>query len=305
LDALEVICQDEADCVLLLRQLVQKSLVRVEHNSASADDRTRYRLLHAVRDYALERLGENAEEDAIRRRHFFFYARLGIELGAEVFGPQHQRAMAGLNADYPNVKAALLYATDKIDLIDKRVQLAASLSYYWRLRGYVREGASWLQMAIADEDSLSLPTRARAYVALLALNGGELFQWNRNIRVLYENERLLATAETLIEPCLAQGDDLAAALLMLTVAGMVDYHGDMHKAEKYATAALYIFQASNDWRNVAFAHNLCVRIALMQGEIQSALAIQEKTVRFLEQHGVTWELREAYKMQIDFARMLP
>jgi hypothetical protein len=79
----------------------------------------------------------------------------------------------------------------------------------------------------------------------------------------------------------------------------------MHKAEKYATAALYIFQASNDWRNVAFAHNLCVRIALMQGEIQSALAIQEKTVRFLEQHGVTWELREAYKMQIDFARMLP
>lgn len=292
LDALEAVCQHEADCVLLLRQLVQKSLVRVEHNSASADDRTRYHLLRAVRDYALERLGEDAEEDAVHRRHFFCYARLGNELGAEVLSPQHQRAMAGLNADYQNIRAALLYATDKIDLIDKRAQLAASLSYYWRLRGYVHEGVSWLQAAIADEDSFSLSTRARVYVALLALNGGELFQWNRNMRVLRESERLLATAEMLIEPCLAQGDSLAAALLMLTVAGMVDYHGDVRKAEQYATAALYIFQASNDWRNVAFAHNLCVRIALVQGEIQSALAIQEKTVRFLEQHGANWGLCE-------------
>ena len=49
----------------LLTLLVDKSLVVAENTSG----RTRYRLLETVRQYALEKLGESGEADAVRTRH--------------------------------------------------------------------------------------------------------------------------------------------------------------------------------------------------------------------------------------------
>ena len=69
-EALQALCQDEADPLAILRQLVQKSLVRVEQGEPSAKGHTRYHLLRAIREYATERLGEQEEAESIHRLHF-------------------------------------------------------------------------------------------------------------------------------------------------------------------------------------------------------------------------------------------
>ena len=55
-----------------LSLLVDKSLVVAEDSG----DRTRYRLLETVRQYALEKLGESGEADAVRSRHRDHYTAL-------------------------------------------------------------------------------------------------------------------------------------------------------------------------------------------------------------------------------------
>ena len=57
----------------LLTRLVDKSLVVAE----SAGGRTRYRLLETVRQYALEKLGESGEAEAVRSRHRDHYLAHG------------------------------------------------------------------------------------------------------------------------------------------------------------------------------------------------------------------------------------
>jgi predicted ATPase len=59
-----------------LTLLVDKSLVVAEH----AKDRTRYRLLETVRQYALEKLGESGEADAVRNRHRDYYTSTAAQL---------------------------------------------------------------------------------------------------------------------------------------------------------------------------------------------------------------------------------
>ena len=59
-----------------LTLLVDKSLVVAENTSG----RTRYRLLETVRQYALEKLGESGEADAVRARHRDHYTAMAALL---------------------------------------------------------------------------------------------------------------------------------------------------------------------------------------------------------------------------------
>ena len=61
-----------------LTLLVDKSLVVAESTSG----RTRYRLLETVRQYALEKLGESGEADAVRARHRDHYTAMAALLDA-------------------------------------------------------------------------------------------------------------------------------------------------------------------------------------------------------------------------------
>jgi predicted ATPase len=61
-----------------LTLLVDKSLVVAE----SAGGTTRYRLLETVRQYALEKLGESGEADAVRSRHRDYYTSMAALLDA-------------------------------------------------------------------------------------------------------------------------------------------------------------------------------------------------------------------------------
>ena len=55
-----------------LTLLVDKSLVVADDSRG----RTRYRLLETVRQYALEKLGESGEADAVRARHRDHYTAM-------------------------------------------------------------------------------------------------------------------------------------------------------------------------------------------------------------------------------------
>lgn len=301
-EALQAICQDEVDCLALLRQLVQKSLVRVEQGEA-AEVHTRYHLLRAIREYATERLGEQAEAEVIRRRHFVYFVQLATELGAAVLGPQQRQSMTGLDADYHNISAAFFYANGKADLIDDRARLAAALPYYWFLRGNVATGVSWLQATLTEESRLSLSTRALAYVALLTLNYGNFYHRTMDVGDLNAEGQLLALAEPLIEPCLRQGDEQTAAQLILSVGHVYNYHGNLLKANAFAQRAWHLFETLGDQRGMGFTRNLLIWITLAQGDIQMSQTMQAENMHFLQQNGTIWGLSEAYDIQIKLTRL--
>jgi predicted ATPase/class 3 adenylate cyclase/DNA-binding CsgD family transcriptional regulator len=143
-----------------LTMLVDKSLAMAE----SHGPRMRYRLLETVRAYALEKLGESGEENAVRARHRDHYASLAAELDSPARAG-HERLLGLAEVEIDNLRAAFAFSRDNADH-DRALQLASSLQSLWLTRGRVSEGLAWFDGVLdhpgVQQGELAPAVRARA-----------------------------------------------------------------------------------------------------------------------------------------------
>ena len=151
-----------------LTLLVDKSLVVADDSGG----RTRYRLLETMRQYALEKLGESGEADAVRSRHRDHYTSLAAPLDAPA-GSDYERRLEQAETEIDNLRAAFGWSRENSD-IELALALASSLCPLWQAGGRLREGLAWFDTALADLDAhhpgVAPAVRARALAdqALLA-----------------------------------------------------------------------------------------------------------------------------------------
>ena len=114
--------------------LVDKSLVVAEDVSGAM----RYRLLETVRQYALEKLGESDEADAVRDRHRDHYTDRAADLVSHMRGG-HQRLMDWADVEIDNLRAAFAWSCENAD-VERALRLASSLQPFWIARGTLPGG---------------------------------------------------------------------------------------------------------------------------------------------------------------------
>ena len=143
-----------------LTLLVDKSLVVAENIRG----RTRYRLLETVRQYALEKLGESGEADALRSRHRDHYTSLAAVLDAPA-GSDYEQRLEQAEIEIDNLRAAFGWSRENAD-VELALALACSLQPLWLGRGRIREGLAWFDPTLADLDPrhprVAATVRARA-----------------------------------------------------------------------------------------------------------------------------------------------
>ena len=143
-----------------LTLLVDKSLVVAENT----EGRMRYRLLETVRQYALEKLGESGEADAVRGRHRDYYTALAALLDAPA-DRDYEQLIEQAETEIDNLRAAFGWSRENSD-VELALALASSLQPLWQARGRLREGLVWFDAALADLDAqhpgVAPAVRARA-----------------------------------------------------------------------------------------------------------------------------------------------
>jgi predicted ATPase/class 3 adenylate cyclase/DNA-binding CsgD family transcriptional regulator len=217
-----------------LSLLVDKSLVVADDSGG----RTRYRLLETVRQYALEKLGESGEADAVRTRHRDHYTAIAAVLDAPA-GSDYEQRLEQANIEIDNLRAAFAWSRENSD-VGRALTLACSLQPLWLARGRLREGLAWFDTALADvnaqhpEVGAAVQARALADRALLA-------SWSSAADSLDQAQQALAIARELDDP-----DLLARAL---TACGYIAAYTKSEAAQGYFAEALGPARASGDrWR---------------------------------------------------------
>ena len=110
LDGAKAVAGDlELDVVDGVESLLNNSLLRTE---PMAGGEPRFGMLETIREYALERLAERGDGDAVRRRHAGFYLPLAEEAEPALLGPQQLSWLERLDAERDNLRAALTWATE-------------------------------------------------------------------------------------------------------------------------------------------------------------------------------------------------
>ena len=179
-----------------LTLLVDKSLVVAEN----ASGRTRYRLLETVRQYALEKLAESGEADAVRSRHRDHYTAMAALLDAPA-RTDYERRVEQAEEEMDNLRAAFVWSLETGD-VGRSLELATSLQPLWFTRGRIREGLAWFDAALTGGDErhfeVSDAVRARALADKAVLDA-----WVAAKFSLDQAQQALAIAREVEDPALA------------------------------------------------------------------------------------------------------
>ncbi len=151
LEAAEAVCAGDGvereEVLDLLARLVDRSLVVMVDGPHGA----RYRMLESVTAYAVERLHEMADEEAVRRRHLRYYAALAERARPLLRGPDQNLWLRRLDAESGNLRTALETAARSGTREETR-RLVGALAWYWLLRGRLGEARRRTEEALAMGD---------------------------------------------------------------------------------------------------------------------------------------------------------
>src|SRR6202044_3013005 len=148
-------------------QVLDQLTLLVDKSLGVADDsrgRTPYRLLETMRQYALEKLGESGEADAVRSHHRDYYTSLAAAVDAPA-GGDHEQRLDQAETEIDNLRAAFGWSRENSE-IELALALASSLQPLWEARGRGREGLAWfdavLTREVAQDAEVAAAVRARA-----------------------------------------------------------------------------------------------------------------------------------------------
>jgi predicted ATPase/DNA-binding CsgD family transcriptional regulator len=175
--------------------LVDKSLVVAENTTGQI----RYRLLETVRQYALEKLRECGEADAVRTRHCNHYTAMAglLDLPAQV---DYERRIDQAERDLGNLRAAYAWSRENSDA-ELALQLASSLQPVWLGRGRIREGFEWFDAILAADTSCS-PAVAPAVRARALADRAELHAATGGAESAHDAREALGIARKVNDPAL-------------------------------------------------------------------------------------------------------
>jgi predicted ATPase/class 3 adenylate cyclase len=284
LDAAEEVCEAELDG---LGTLVDYSLVK-----PMGDDR--FFILETIRQYALEKLREQDEEDELRRRHAEFFAALAEQAYGHRFDAEAEWS-ARLDSDHDDLRAALDWLA-KHDR-DRALELAGALGWFWLSHGLLQEGRGRLTAALGASDTTGR-ARARALTsagALVARQGdaragiAELDAAVAMTRELGDPDELASALDTLGWPLVYDANDNPRALeafeeslelrrklgdaagVTRALSGIAQVLVAMGETERAEAISLDLLaRAAGDVRTEHFAFHYLADCALIRGDHEEA-----------------------------------
>jgi len=224
-----------------LDSLVAKQLL------ASRDERLL--MLETVREYALERLADEPDRDAVQERLATWCLDFLHEATAHLVRADRARWLAKLDAELPNALAALSSALEHRDA-ELALQLVGELGHYWWNTHRSEDALRWIDAAL--ELGRDAPPRLRA-AALL--NRGRLTDVRRSDEP--NREDLRASLE-LYRAC----DDARGVAVCLTHLAFAEtWVGNYEEASALSEQAVRYAERSQDEETIASARATWARSA--------------------------------------------
>jgi predicted ATPase/class 3 adenylate cyclase len=273
LEEVEAVCgpseelgEDLIDC---LSALVEQSLIR----RVDAEGRLRFRMLHVIQEFALERLDESGEGDILARRHLEAYVGYVESVAPELLGRDRRMWLDLLEQDQDNIRTALDWAVETGEA-DLAFRLSAATWRVWQARGHLHEARRRLDDVLALEGG-EPRNRAKALEAL-----GGILWWQSDLGGALELYR-----ETVrIHRILGDPKELANALYNVSLATVFVQDESASSAALDEAEALYRELGDVgglgdvEWGRGNF-------VAYVDEDFVGAIAHMKKSIEYYEQAG--------------------
>ncbi|MEU1075313.1 MULTISPECIES: AAA family ATPase [unclassified Streptomyces] len=278
LEAVEYICVGPdlpPESVLdVLQDLLEHSLVVREDGPAGV----RYRMLDTVREYGADWLAATGDAERLRRRHRDWYLGLATWCELDWFSPRQAEVAVRVEADLPNLRAAMDHSLDCGRDTRLAQYLAATLWFCWVGCGRLAEGAHWLALVLEAEGGDHDGARLKAlwvfgYVSVLR----------------GDTAAAIAALHECREEAERTGDLVARAYAVHRTGCLALVSDDMPRAEELLRAALAQYEEIGELNsNVLMARVELAMAVAFRGQLREAVVMCEQVVEVCENHGERW-----------------
>ena len=280
LEAIEAVCKGEGVSALeILDQvgsLLDKSLL---YQRTKGGSEPRCMMLATIREYALERLRESREEDAISDAHAAYYLTCAERGDLALRGPEQDVWLRQLEAEHHNLRRALHRFVEHGEA-EGALRLSSALSWFWYLHGYLREGYRWLERVLALPGA-SERTRYRAQ-ALYSVGGLARFQGNFTLARSRLEESLALWREL--------GDRQGCAYALAKLGTVLKLQGDLAVAHGLLEESVALFREGGDKWGLALALFALAEVVTSEGDLPSAYSWLQESLALWREVGDKWGL---------------
>ena len=259
----------ESESLNALTQLTEHHLIQ-PMSTPSAE--VRFRMLETIREFGVELLENSGELLAIQKTHAEWFTDLARAAAPELTGVDPITWVGVLEAEHDNLRAGLDWSIAQDPA--NAARMATALWRFWWIRGYVREGRTWLQRVLELSDDLSPSDHASALYAAAELSetlsdSSDAIALHQQALVIYEDLQ----------------DDVGRALC-LNGWGIVERSlGNLDQAEHLHTQALPLLQGTDNRRAQASTFNNLAAVAYFRGEFTQAESYWEQGLEILRELG--------------------
>jgi tetratricopeptide (TPR) repeat protein len=270
-----------------LMALVDKSLLhRASTPSASPSTslRTggRYEVHELLRQYAAEKLDQvPAVGEAARERHCAYYAVALQQWATDLKGPRQQEALAEIEADSENARAAWNWAVErgKVSQLDQAMEGLCRF-YEWRVRYQVGEAACRLaagKLAVtASGEGLRVLVKVLTWQSV----------FSRELGRTELTGQLLRQGLALLEgPELDDQDTRPERAFALEQMGHMAAGSDCEEARQLYEQSLALYQALGDRGRIADLLQVLSGIALHQGQLEEGERLARESFAIRQELG--------------------
>ena len=269
LEAIEAICGEGLPTNVLdaLASLVDKNLVQQKVDAAGEP---RFFLLETLHEFAWERLNENTEAEATRRRHADYFVALAERAEPELQFFHQRRWTQLLETERENLRLALEWSLRSDVAVGLR--MAGALWRHWFTYGYHGAGYQWTQQLLLHMDEAPVVYHPKFLVAAgrMALLQSDLLGARDLLQQALEISHEL--------------DDKRQAAWALVLMGLT-FLGDPDQANRLTEEGLALFRDLDDRSGMASAYNELGEIARVHGQDDQARRNYEAAVAVAEQAG--------------------
>jgi predicted ATPase/class 3 adenylate cyclase len=247
-----------------LQSLLDKSLVRRRESELGP----RYWMLETIREYASECLQASGEGDELRCRHAEHFLALAEE--AEPYLARDAVWLDRLAVEVDNIRSALDYAAGQTQSI---LRATAALHDFWFTHGYVSEGWSRLENALAADPE---PTAARCRALIAASSAGVISGNDVAARARVEEALVISRA---------LGDAHLLALARYEDACLLTAEGKWSAAREILEGVVPALRELGDWDMAIRANRTRAWMYEELGDKARYWAITEENLELARAHG--------------------
>ena len=231
-----------------LGTLVDESLVRRREE--------RFSMLEIVREYARERLGDDAD---LRRRHLAYFVALAREAEPELTDGDQPTWFTRIEDELHNIREALSFALETGDAL-AALQLVVGIRRFWQIHGHLAEGRDALAAALAltpDEPS-ELRSQALNMAGILAGEQGDF-------------DAARASFNAALDDARAVGATRAISSTLVNLGNLAFFGGNLEAASELYRESIEHFRSLGDLRGEALANENLGLMALTADDIPQAV----------------------------------